>query len=247
MREVDGSGDTISVWALTRKAMLPQVSFMIGPMCSGKTTLGVELSKRTNSKSINFDKFVSERGIEDSSDDAKIMALVQELSQEICPRVLIEDFPKTCYQAQFFVKNACDPTRVYVLNCSKDYSQERMLSVPETSEKYLPSSLLSKKIGIYNQNLVELLPYLRTNTVCSEINTEGSIKTAFKEMCSFVEPTIINVRSSGSKDATATKNSVIAGLLEQGFMQLEVNDLIQLEVQRQTEVGRSIQDLLNAG
>lgn len=119
--------------------------------------------------------------------------------------------------------------------------------MPETSEWYLPSSLLSKKIGIYNQNLRDLLPFLRTHTTCTEICTEGTTKSAFKEMCQFIEPTIINVRSSGSKDATSAKNSVMSGLVEQGFMQLEVNDLIQLEVQRQTNVGCKIQEQLNLG
>ena len=36
-----------------------------------------------------------------------------------------------------------------------------MLSVPQDSANYLPSSLLSKKIGDYNKNMVELLPFLR--------------------------------------------------------------------------------------
>jgi adenylate kinase family enzyme len=34
------------------------------------------------------------------------------------------------------------------------------------------------------------------------------------------------VRSSGSKEATAAKNNIMQGLVEQGFIALEVNDLI---------------------
>jgi adenylate kinase family enzyme len=30
VREVDGAGDVLEVWKMTRKAMLPQVSFIIG-------------------------------------------------------------------------------------------------------------------------------------------------------------------------------------------------------------------------
>ena len=37
------------------------------------------------------------------------------------------------------------------------------------------------------------------------------------------------------------------GLNQQHYIPLEVNDLIQLEVQRQTDIGKIIQDLLNAG
>jgi len=44
VREVDGSGDTFQVWNLTRKAMLPQITFMIGPKVSGKTTIATALA-----------------------------------------------------------------------------------------------------------------------------------------------------------------------------------------------------------
>ena len=54
-----------------------------------------------------------------------------------------------------------------------------MLKVPETSMGYLCSSLLSKKIGQYNQNLKALLPYLKENTNCYEINTENPFKISF--------------------------------------------------------------------
>lgn len=59
VREVDGAGDTIQVWNATRQAMLPQVSFMIGPIGSGKSTLGRLLCERTNAKQLNFSKFVA--------------------------------------------------------------------------------------------------------------------------------------------------------------------------------------------
>lgn len=105
-----------------------------------------------------------------------------------------------------------------------------MLNIPVTASNYLPSSLLSKKIGQYNENMKELLPYLKANTETVEVSTECSFQTSFKQICASFEPTIISVRSSGSKDATAAKNNIMAGLVEQGFISLEVNDLIQLEV-----------------
>ena len=51
-------------------------------------------------------------------------------------------------------------------------------------------------------------------------------------MCTAIHPTFICVRSSGSKEGVATKKIVMAGLVENGFITLEVNDLIQLEVAR---------------
>jgi adenylate kinase family enzyme len=58
VREVDGGKDVSDVWADTRKAMLPQVSFMIGPHASGKSTLGKALCERSNSVQLNFNQFL---------------------------------------------------------------------------------------------------------------------------------------------------------------------------------------------
>ena len=80
VREVSGEHDELTVYENTRKAMLPQVSFIIGPQASGKTTLGAALCERTNQRLINFNV---------------VMHLIRTLSNELSPSVLIEDFPKT--------------------------------------------------------------------------------------------------------------------------------------------------------
>ena len=75
--------------------MLPQISCIIGPKASGKTTLGKALCKRTNMKLINYNEFISEKNLGDCDDQTKTMALIKRLSQEICPRILLEDFPQS--------------------------------------------------------------------------------------------------------------------------------------------------------
>jgi len=94
----------------------------------------------------------------------------------------------------------------------------------------MPSALLSKSIAEYNANLSDLIQYLRSDTVLTEVNTEHPFKTSFKEICQVVEPTIINVRSSGSEDATVAQNNIMDGLVQQGFITLNVRELINLEV-----------------
>jgi UMP-CMP kinase len=128
--EVDGSGDQIEVFRETRKAMLPQVSWMIGPKVSGKSELGRRLAERTNAKHFSFLDWRSEKGFREGDSDEKVVhALIHQLSLEIAPKVVIEDFPQNAYQAKFFITNAVSPSIVFQLNCSYDTSQERMLSL----------------------------------------------------------------------------------------------------------------------
>ena len=64
---------------------------------SGKSTIGVALAQRTNAKLVKFDSFVKESGLDGSDDDTIVLALIQSLSNEISPRVIIENFPQTKY------------------------------------------------------------------------------------------------------------------------------------------------------
>ena len=57
--------------------MLPQISCMIGPKASGKTTLGNALCERTNMKLINFNDFVSDNCLTDENDETVTVALIK--------------------------------------------------------------------------------------------------------------------------------------------------------------------------
>lgn len=162
VREVDGGRDLADVWADTRKAMLPQVSFMIGPNASGKRTLAKALCQRTNQCSFKFGEWLKQEGLEEEEDEEVVVqALVKRLSMEVSPRVLIEDFPQTEFQAKFFMKNCCEPKDVFLLQCSKDVCQERMIALGSGAPGYLPSALLSKKIKQFKERCVTLVPYLK--------------------------------------------------------------------------------------
>lgn len=105
VREVDGGRDVSEVWADTRAAMLPQVSFIIGPQASGKSSLGAALCERTNMCHLNFNSFVQARGLADCSEEQVVSELISHLAGEVMPRVLIEDFPQTEFQAKYFMRN----------------------------------------------------------------------------------------------------------------------------------------------
>ena len=77
VRRVDANREEIEVYEDTRKAMLPQISCMIGPKASGKTTLGNALCERTNMKMINFNDFIADNCLTDENDETVTMALIK--------------------------------------------------------------------------------------------------------------------------------------------------------------------------
>lgn len=58
VRKIDATGDINEVYAKTKRAILPEVFFMIGPKCSGKTSLGKALAERCNMQVVNFSDFI---------------------------------------------------------------------------------------------------------------------------------------------------------------------------------------------
>ena len=79
------------------KSYAPQISFVIGPTISGKETLAQALADRSNAKLLNFNTFCKDSGLDVEDDDTLVLALIQHLAEEISPRVIITDFPKTEY------------------------------------------------------------------------------------------------------------------------------------------------------
>ena len=152
VREIDGKYDPLNVYENTRKVMLPQVSFLIGPQASGKSTVARAVCEKSNQKHINFNEFVASNRLTGKDDETIVMALIKSLSSETSPNVLIEDFPKTEFQAKFFIKNGVVPTYVFVLKCSKDSCQERMSQIDTDGKDYQASAVLAKKIRQYNDD-----------------------------------------------------------------------------------------------
>jgi|LauGreDrversion4_2_1035121.scaffolds.fasta_scaffold93035_1 hypothetical protein len=104
-----------------------------------------------------------------------------------------------------------------------------MIALGPNHQSYLPSSVLSQRIRVYNERLVELLPFLREQTNLKEINTELPMETSFKEMCLAVEPTILAVRSSGTEIANNEKANIMTILSDSQkhqFIELNVSDLV---------------------
>jgi len=128
---------------------------------------------------------------------------------------------------------------VFVLSCCRDICQERMTMISQSSPDYLPSALLSRAIATYNQNLKDLLDFLRSMpSVLSEINTEDSFARCDKALSDIVLPTVLTVRDSGSDKGKEVKEQILQNLVsEQGFIRLDTKALCDLEVERQTNIG----------
>ena len=80
VKKIDTNRDELEAYNDTRKAMLPQISCIIGPKASGKTTLGNALCERTNMKLVNFNTFCTENKLDGEDDETVTAALIKQMS-----------------------------------------------------------------------------------------------------------------------------------------------------------------------
>ena len=80
VHEIDGARDANEIYEETRKHLLPQVSFMVGPQGSGKSSIGKALCNSTNMKCIDFPEFCKANGLCGKDDETVTCALIKSLS-----------------------------------------------------------------------------------------------------------------------------------------------------------------------
>lgn len=59
VRHIDAGQSINAVYEQTRKAVLPEISFMVGPPKSGKRRIGRALAERTNMSELQFEEWVN--------------------------------------------------------------------------------------------------------------------------------------------------------------------------------------------
>ena len=125
-----------------------------------------------------------------------------------------------------------------------------MLTLGKDAPVYLPSALLSKKIRLFNEHATKLLPYLKKNTNFIELDTGSqSFDKSFKEICTAVEPTVLHIRSYADQSHSDELYGQMMWTLtnNHGYADVNVNELISLENERRTEIGKTLLALVSTG
>jgi adenylate kinase family enzyme len=123
--------------------------------------------------------------------------------------------------------------------------QERMIELGQGHPNYVASSILSKKMKKYNDDCVELLPFLKSSSNLIEINTDQPLDKSMEEVYKNVEPLVIHIRPGSS---TELRNEMVEKLSkEHGFVNLDIEKCIKGENERGTAIGMQLRKLVEQG
>jgi len=235
---IDATGSIADVYAQSKIAVLPQVMFMLGPKACGKTSVANGMAARTNTQHIDFNHWVATQGLEGQDDETVVSSFISHLAQQHGRRLMLENFPQNEFQAKFFLRNGTSPSHVFSMHCAKDVCQERMIDLGENHPLYVPSSILSKKIKQFHDHAATLMPFLKANTNFIEISTDQELAKACEALYRHTEPCVISIREGKKEGLQAEITNCLSA--EHGFVNLDVDHLHSMEVERGTVIGKSI-------
>ena len=143
------------------------------------------------------------------------------------------------------MRNCKAPANVFNVVSSQDVCQERMTQLGEDNAAYVCSSDLSQGIKEFNNNARELLPYLRSSTNLTDVDTNQSFEKTMELVNKMVEPCVIHIRPG------ANSNDLRKEITEQlakkhGYMNLDINGLIRDENERKTAIGLEMNAMVQA-
>lgn len=209
---------------------------LLGPKSAGKSTVGKELSGRTNCRMLDFDEFVVKSGLVGQPDDVISATLIQALARSKGRRICMENFPHTLGQAKYLLRNGCVPTHVIQLECSKDMCQERMIDLGQDHPNYIRSALLGRKFQKYYADMANLVPYFKENCEFFSVSTDQALSKTMTEIYPKIEPLVIHVRPG--VESKELQDQIIAELVEKkGFVALDVKLCVAGEIERCTKIG----------
>ena len=110
-----------------------------------------------------------------------------------------------------------------------------MIDLGEYHPQYVSSSILSKQIKEFHDCAAELVPFLREQTNFNCIRTDKVFAKTMEEIFRHVEPTVINVRPGKNVEVQSEIIEKLSG--EHGFVNLDVKDLTNCEMERNTMIG----------
>jgi len=123
-----------------------------------------------------------------------------------------------------------------------------MFALGENHAHYIPSPILAKRIQQYNERARKLMPFLESACRTHIIDSEQTFGQTMKQIRSFVEPTIVHVRSIGTDSSAQVKAEIMKSLVdEHGFIELNVSDLVREEGDRRTKLGQRLLQAYSTG
>lgn len=236
LKEVDGTLNMSDTYKQFVKASIPQLYFIIGPKCAGKSSVCKYLADRANMSLFDFKNFANiQAPTIKNSPELLTTEFIKEIHKINASRLLIEGFPETSKQLMFFLSNAVQPEGVMILHATESSCLHYSKSSGTTP------AVVCKQVKEFYANLKEIQGILSKLKCVHELKMpdDKPVEQLFDKVGQIFSPEVILVRSDN--DAQESMIGAINEMSEKlGYRQLNIPLLRREEISRKTAVGKKM-------
>lgn len=234
VRDVDSLGVTERVFRRLKRAIQPEVFFLIGAPGCGKSTLGKKMAEKYNLEFLDAEKILWEKTVSNTmkkitNDDAITKKIILTMEQQSKMRFLIQGYPMNMYQLKQFEIAFGPPTMMLYLAL---YKEELILRCkrPKITQEY---AAFVKTAGT-------MLDYVEKKDYFSRINVNTTIEESLDQIALAVEPEVVMIMNDN-------QDKVKNFLIGRGYQYLNLNEAMGSIISRKTEKGKEIINLTEDG
>ena len=231
VKNVDATKKIGEVNSLFKQQLYPIIYSIIGKRYSGKTEISKLLNSKTGIKCIDFNDFLKEPEISKKLDDSDyvISQFILKLRKMRDIRILIEDFPQTQQQYNYFVNNCKNFELIYYLKADNSSCLQRLNDIPLNDPNYTNCSQLDKMLFEFEQRL-PFIENLKKNSKVEEIDVNSHKILTLERTIKQLQPYCAYIIVDGDQ---RIKEELFTKLIEKhDFIEIDLLKVIEKAVKR---------------
>lgn len=237
VRTINADRPINEVYTDTLHNLLPNIITLYGAPVLGKSTVAVQLSQIIGYELINLQEFYQVNGLTKASDETKMDSLIGYLRDHYKRNFILDSFPETLRQAKIFIEHFAHPLYTFYFDATRDEVENNI------SEYVHDKKTRNARLNEYEAFIKErkaILSYLKDQPFFTRIAYSGKyIGEITKEIVQKLAPQIIALHEPTTNEQFLQS---FGGKLEteRGFTILDLPQLLSMELQRGTELGKTI-------
>ncbi|EGR27160.1 hypothetical protein IMG5_201010 [Ichthyophthirius multifiliis] len=237
---IDGSKEIDEVFKKIEEMIKPNIIFMYGPPCIGKSEISRSLSDKTKYMYINMSSFKKQHG-NFKSDNELVNKLMNYLENAPQKNFIIDDFFEEKENVEIFLLHFCKPWKVFHFDFQKYFVNQRIVQFSKKEKERLEKIADYEK---YIQNKSSILSLIQKQDFFFQINNFVSVSDLQKSILLQIKPLVLY---SNANDIGLQEKYIQLLQKERYFINIDVDKQISLEISRGTVLGNKMKAFEQTG
>ncbi|KAL4450880.1 hypothetical protein ABPG74_011722 [Tetrahymena malaccensis] len=240
VKTMDGSKSVDEVYKQVQEQIKPNLIFMYGPPCVGKTETARRLSEKIKYHFVNLEAFDKQHLVKSETD--RINKLINYLQDAPYNNFIIDSFFNSKNDAEVFLKHFSLPFRIFYFDSPKD-------EVMNNIQKYILDEKERKRQKDAYEQFIKcrggILSLIQNQPYFVKVNSVDTIPNIIKFILNNIRPLVISAFTYNNTDLALDYCDQLEK--QRDFIYLDVSEQCQSEIERGTNLGAKMNAFEQSG